>query len=240
MTMAGTIQNRESFLSSIAAQLGREPKMNADKPVWKYQPQRKVLQDASADGLLEVLRAQCEQIHTDLIETKKAELPAVLHEAVNRYGGGPLSLWKDDRFAEYGLDELLDTIWPSEQITVNSWDVSLGDKNIELAEQANIGITFSDMTLAESGTVVLFSSADKGRSVSLLPAHYIALVPKSTLVPRITQASDMIRQKLDEGGQVPSCINFITGPSNSADIEMNLVIGVHGPVKAMYIVIDDC
>lgn len=238
--MTGTIQNRESFLSGIASRLGREPKKQVEKPVWKHQPQRTVLKDATPDELLEVLREQCEQIHTDLIETTLAELPVALESAVAAYGGGPLSLWKDERFAQYGLAELVETKWPAENIEVNSWDAALGGRNIELAEQANIGITFSDMTLAESGTVVLFSSADKGRSVSLLPTHYIAIIPKSTLVPRITQAADLIREKIAKGEQVPSCINFITGPSNSADIEMNLVIGVHGPVKAAYIVVDDC
>ncbi|PIC76838.1 lactate utilization protein C [Sporosarcina sp. P19] len=238
--MVGSIQNRATFLQTIATQLGREPKEKVEKPIWKHQPQRTVLADASIDELLEVLRVQCERIHTDIVETTKESLSVVLDEVVKAYGGGPLSLWRDERFEEYELSDLLETKWPLEQIEVNSWDPSIGVKNIELAEQANIGITFSDMTLAESGTVVLFSSADKGRSVSLLPTHYIALIPKSTLVPRITQASDMIRDKLNNGEQVPSCINFITGPSNSADIEMNLVIGVHGPVKATYIVIEDC
>lgn len=238
--MEGSIQNRDAFLDRLSTQLGRKPKMKVEKPIWKHQPQRRVLADASIDELLEVLRAQCEQIHTDIVESSKEALPVALDEVVKAYGGGPLSLWKDERFAEYGLSELLDNKWPSEQIELNNWDPSLGEKNVELAEQANIGITFSDITLAESGTVVLFSSADKGRSVSLLPTHYIALIPKSTLVPRITQASDRIREKLNNGEQVPSCINFITGPSNSADIEMNLVIGVHGPVKATYIVIEDC
>ncbi|ARF16994.1 LutC/YkgG family protein [Sporosarcina ureae] len=238
--MAGSIQNRGPFLETIATQLGREPKKEVEKPIWKHQPQRTVLADASIDELLEVLRVQCEQIHTDIVDTTKESLPVALDKVVKAYGGGPLSLWRDERFEECGLSDLLETKWPSEQIEVHSWDPFIGEKNIERAEQANIGITFSDMTLAESGTVVLFSSADKGRSVSLLPTHYIALIPKSTLVPRITQASDMIREKLNNGEQVPSCINFITGPSNSADIEMNLVIGVHGPVKATYIVIEDC
>ncbi|GKV65349.1 MULTISPECIES: LutC/YkgG family protein [Sporosarcina] len=238
--MTGTIQNREAFLSGIASQLGREQKTQVKKPIWKHQPQRAVLAGASADELLDVLRKQCEHIHTELIETKLADLSETLDNAVKLYGGGPLSLWKDKRFEEYGLMQLIESDWPAENIEVHTWQAELGGRNVELAEQANIGITFSDMTLAESGTVVLLSSSDKGRSVSLLPTNYIAIIPKSTLVPRITQAADLIRRNIDKGEQVPSCINFITGPSNSADIEMNLVIGVHGPVKAAYIVIEDC
>ena len=143
------------------------------------------------------------------------------------------------RFAEFGLDTLVNETWPARHVEVNEWRAERGRENIAQAERANIGITFSDITLAESGTVVLFAGAGKGRSVSLLPRSYIALIPKSTIVPRMTQAAQEISRRVQAGETISSCINFVTGPSNSADIEMNLVVGVHGPVKAAYIVIGD-
>jgi L-lactate dehydrogenase complex protein LldG len=238
--MTGTIQNRDSFLNQIASQLGRPRNSKpVERPNWKFRPQDEVLKGATQDELLEVLTEQCKKIHTTLYTTNLKELPKTLNEVVADYGGGPVVTWKDERFSKWGLDSLIKSDWPSQQIEVFEWDHTKGSENITKAENANVGITISEITLAESGTVVLFSDEDKGRTVSFLPATYIALIPKSTLVPRMTQAAQKMREIHQQTGHVASCINFITGPSNSADIELNLVVGVHGPVKASYIVIDD-
>lgn len=238
--MTGTIQNREAFLSQIASSLGRSRLSSGVKvPEWKHRPQDQVLKDATTDELIEILKTQCLKIHTSLVMTDSKKLSETLNEVVANFGGGPVVTWKDERFSKWGLDPLMKEDWPSQQVDVYEWDHTKGEENIRQAEKANVGITISEMTLAESGTVVLFSDKDKGRTVSFLPATYIALIPKSTIVPRITQAARKLRELHQSGKQVASCVNFITGPSNSADIELNLVVGVHGPVKATYIIIDD-
>lgn len=238
--MAGTIHNREKFLNQLASGLNR-PRISApvERPTWKYRPQDEVLKDATPDELLEVLREQCKRIHTSFYTTNRMDLPKTLNEVVTTFGGGPIVTWKDERFSNWGLDSLLKHDWRNQGIKVSEWDYSIGEENIAIAEKSNVGITISEITLAESGTVVLFSEENKGRTVSFLPATFIAIVPKSTLVPRMTQAAQKMREIYQDTGHVASCINFITGPSNSADIELNLVVGVHGPVKAAYIVVDD-
>ncbi|MCY8472200.1 lactate utilization protein LutC [Bacillus halotolerans] len=236
----GTIQNQESFLNRIASRLGRDRRTGGVAvPEWAHQPQNKTFEGYSADDLVTVLKNHCVKIHTELIETDSIGLYDALREQVSRFSGGPVIIPKDPRFEAYGLNSLLTKDWPGEGTQVWEWDADQGEENIKKAEQANVGITFSEITLAESGTVVLYSSKDIGRSVSLLPTTYIAIVPKSSIVPRMTQASDIIRQNMADGITVPSCINYITGPSNSADIEMDLVVGVHGPVKAAYILVSD-
>lgn len=238
--MTGTIHNRETFLDQIATSLGRKRgSQNAPVRNWKYQPQHLVLKDATLDELVNVLRLQCEKIHTTLIETNLEELERKLKETVDVHGGGPIVSWKDERFSQWGLFPLMNDTWPSEGISIHEWDYTKEKENISYAEKANVGITISEVTLAESGTVVLLSDKDKGRTVSFLPATLIVLVPKSSLVPRMTQAAKKLRSIQEQGKQVASCVNFITGPSNSADIELNLVVGVHGPVKASYILIND-
>ncbi|WP_254118894.1 lactate utilization protein C [Bacillus sp. FJAT-29790] len=238
--MKGTIQNREAFLSDIAGRLGRDKfAVEVERPKWKYQPQDAVLKDADSNELLEILKIQCTKIHTDFVVTNKIGLIETVKNIVSTYGGGPVLAWKDIRFEEYGLSPLFTQTWPGENVEFHEWDPSRQEENIKLADEANVGITISDITLAESGTAVLFSGKDKGRTVSFLPASSVIIIPKSTLVPRMTQAVRIIREKVKSGEHIASCINFITGPSNSADIESNLVVGVHGPVKAAYIVVED-
>ncbi|MBB5354150.1 L-lactate dehydrogenase complex protein LldG [Anoxybacillus mongoliensis] len=223
----------EAFLQRIASRLGRDVRTSVERPQWKHAPQQTVFQGYSEDELLDVLKNQCTRIHTTLIETNSAELHDTVEHVIHAHGGGPIIIANDERYEQVGLSSFL------KREDVYVWDATRGRHNIEAAERANIGITWSDITLAESGTVVLLNNQNQGRTISFLPTTYVALIPKSTIVPRMTQAARLIREKMARGERVPSCINFITGPSNSADIEMNLVVGVHGPVKATYIVIID-
>ncbi|MDN4593685.1 LutC/YkgG family protein [Polycladomyces subterraneus] len=235
------IHNREAFLERIARKLGR-PRISESvkRPShWEYGPQWRTLADVTQEELLLVFERQCRMIHTDVRRTESPSLPDVLLETIRSYNGNSVICSDDPRFDEFGLSSLCTTQDNPYGLDVYIWDPEKGKTNIERAEQADVGISISDITLAESGTVVLMSGGGKGRSVSLLPRYFIAIVPLSTLVPRMTQAARMIRDRAKRGEAIPSCVNFISGPSNSADIEMNLVVGVHGPVKATYIVVTD-
>ncbi|MFJ8259823.1 lactate utilization protein C [Peribacillus asahii] len=237
--MNGIIHNRNAFLNKLANQLGRTSKTHIERPVWKYQPQNHVLRDATKDELVAVLQEQCKNINTNIVITNTVNLTNALQTVVESYGSHSVVTWKDERFIEYGLSNLMNEQWPQAGINVYVWNSEQPEENIRQAENANIGITISEITLAESGTAVLFSNKDRGRTISFLPKKSIILIPKSTIVPRMTQAARWIREKIQSGEKIASCINFITGPSNSADIEMIPVVGVHGPIKATYIVIED-
>ncbi|WP_317853421.1 LutC/YkgG family protein [Escherichia fergusonii] len=76
--------------------------------------------------------------------------------------------------------------------------------------------------------------------LSLLPESSIFVLRKSSILPRVAQLAEKLHQKAQAGERMPSCINIISGPSSTADIELIKVVGVHGPVKAVYLIIEDC
>ncbi|HWR05512.1 lactate utilization protein C [Sporomusa sp.] len=109
---------------------------------------------------------------------------------------------------------------------------------IAIAEQSDVGITWVDYAIGYTGTVALFNGSTTGRSVSLLPPTHIAVMRKSDIVPTMSTVMRELLQRCGQGN-LPSAVDFITGPSRTSDIEMDLSIGVHGPVRIWTIVIED-
>ncbi|WP_156291081.1 LutC/YkgG family protein [Oceanobacillus salinisoli] len=229
----GTIHNKDLFLNQIASKLGRERKDNVSLPKWKHQSQWEVYKNSSKDDLLAAFCKNSKEKNVHVVETEKSMLPETIEKVIKEYGGGSIVTTKDDRFSQYGLTLTLDNS------QTHIWDTAMGEVNIKKAKEAILGIFVSDISLAESGTIVQFNDKDIARSVSLLPTTYVAIVPKSSIVPRMTQATHKIHRSVIAGEELATCVNFISGPSNSADIEMDIVVGVHGPVKAVYLVVKD-
>jgi L-lactate dehydrogenase complex protein LldG len=109
----------------------------------------------------------------------------------------------------------------------------------ELAAAADLGVTGVDLAIAETGTLVVISGAGRPRSASLLPPCHVAVFDRDALVESLLQAGLALEAWHDEppapGGG--ASINFITGPSRTADIELTLTRGVHGPreVHAVFV-----
>lgn len=108
-----------------------------------------------------------------------------------------------------------------------------------MANDADIAIGFADYLIANTGTITVTVSPEQGRGFNFLPTHYLALVPKSGLVPSTRVAVENYEKRLGSKELETSAINFISGPSNSGDIEMELVVGVHGPLDCTYLVVED-
>lgn len=227
------MNNREDFLNNIATKLKRERRKEVIKPAWKHQVQWELLKDKNIEDLIEIFARQCAKNNVTLKRVNKKQLQDTLRETILHYGGGPLISGRDSRYDEYQLTSLFKEM---DIIDITKYD---RDEAISIAEKANIGITFSEVTLAESATVTLFHDRNKSRMISLLPTNYIALIPIETIVPRLSYATRMIHEKIQNKEAISSNITFVSGPSNSADIESTLVHGVHGPVGATYIIIDE-
>lgn len=98
---------------------------------------------------------------------------------------------------------------------------------------ANAGVTSAAYGLADTGSLVLFSTGEEARMISLLPPVHIAVLPKE----RILTGLDELLLRHPHPGEVAASMVLITGPSRTADIEQILIRGVHGPGELHVIVV---
>lgn len=90
---------------------------------------------------------------------------------------------------------------------------------------AGAGITSAAYALADTGSLVMLSTPEEARLISLLPPVHIAVVPRERL---LTGLDELLTRIPDPAGRTSSMV-LITGSSRTADIEQILIKGVHGP-----------
>lgn len=98
----------------------------------------------------------------------------------------------------------------------------------------DVGISTVQAAIAETGTLVLDSTRERHRLVSLVPPVHIAIVRASQIYRTLDEVLTLIRKDKE----VSPAVTFITGPSRTADIELTLAIGVHGP-QELYVIVDE-
>ncbi len=98
----------------------------------------------------------------------------------------------------------------------------------------DVGITTAQAAIAETGTLILDSECERHRLVSLLPPVHIAIVDSKAICATLGDAIKTMRKK----SELSRAITLITGPSRTADIELTLTIGVHGP-KELYVIVNE-
>ncbi|QIM66181.1 lactate utilization protein B/C [Mannheimia granulomatis] len=230
------LQNREKFLTKLAERMGR-PLQTVPEPMPELVNDHAVtrLTDLSQEQLCKEFVDFARVMMADVVEVKEADLPTAIIEICEKYGGGNIIVNNDERLKALGITGAVQAKYEN----CHQWDFNLGEENLEKAKQANIGIVYGEYGLTESGGIVLFSSKDYGRSVSLLPEKSVVVLRKSSVLPRVAQLAKILHDKAQQGERMPSCVNIISGPSATADIELIKVVGVHGPVNKIYLVIDD-
>lgn len=129
-------------------------------------------------------------------------------------------------FEMVGRDQESGTEWIAYQAQVEE----LKKKLFEI----DAAITGACGAIAENGAIILWPDQNEPRLMSLVPPIHIAVVQASSIFGTFSEA--MENEKWNEG--MPSNVILVSGPSKTADIELVLAFGVHGPKELIVMIVD--
>ncbi|UTA48366.1 LUD domain-containing protein [Simiduia sp. 21SJ11W-1] len=116
-----------------------------------------------------------------------------------------------------------------------SWQ-SLGDAPVaKLFDEVPAALTGSFGGICETGSIVLWPTAEEPRTVSLVPPVHFVVVYKSRLVKNFTAL--LAKDEFSKG--LPTNLVLVSGPSKTADIQQTLAYGAHGPHSLEVFLVDD-
>ncbi|MBY6263821.1 lactate utilization protein [Azospirillum sp. 412522] len=183
----------------------------------------------AAEERLPRIRRLMEAVHTEFLDATKADWPQVLREFLAREGVGSLlyapGTEAGKQLVEGGERGPIPTLIP--------YDRPLEDLKPQLFETIEAGLTTTRGAIAETGSLILWPTAEEPRTLSLIPHIHIALLRTDALYDTFLQA--MREQGWAQA--MPTNALLVSGPSKTADIEQTLAYGVHGPKRLVVLVI---
>lgn len=160
------------------------------------------------------------------------EAAATVASILERYAATDFISWDD---AELPCPGLLDSL-VARGVRRVTYDVPLDPEGraavLAGLDRVGVGLTGVLAGVAASGTLVLASGPGRGRLPSLLPPVHVAVLRSRDLQPDLAAVLAVHPALVKESSNVV----LITGPSRTADIEMTLTHGVHGP-KHLHVVL---
>lgn len=257
----GTIQGRDAFIGSLSSRLGRSsvPRTAPAHP-FRGAPQWYKDLDRTVEEKISLFTENWTALTGKVLIVEASEakqrIGAWLKEIAAELGVTHVSRWEHEELKALGLDEALkeagievipwvEPVNPGElefqpEAGVEELPESNWVKRSELlkrTERCQLGIVWPDYAVANTSTLVLQCSPQRGRSVSLLTDILFAVFRAGQLVNRMGEAFERITRDKSSPEQYASSLNLITGPSRSADIENDLTIGIHGPGKVYAVII---
>lgn len=208
---------RDYVLHKVRSALGR----NAGQPVAPVPPVRLRIPEVPVEQRIASFRAALEALAGKTFEARDA---AQAREYAAELLRGKTSVASNAPFlAECGILDL-----PGVQTGFTDKDQLRAAVAV-----ADVGISSADWALADTGSLVMISSAQEARTISLLPPVHLAIISRTKLLTGLDELYTLLPKPADH----TSSMVFITGPSRTADIEQILVRGVHGPGEIHVVVV---
>lgn len=126
---------------------------------------------------------------------------------------------------------------PSEKLSALPWEEGPSLERREGPARADdeVSVTPVAVAVAETGTMVAVSGPQTPTTLNFVPDNHVVIVRKSDLVGSYEEAWERLRQS----GPMPRTVNWLSGPSRSADIGQTMYMGAHGPRRQHIIFIED-
>ncbi len=228
------MSSRDAILAKLRA--ARRPFEDAPPRPSDYLPVT-VQDDLSPDALIERFSAELTRLMgSPMVVTGDDEARAAVIDLLKKHNTTHILAWDFTHIPVSGLKEAVEAA--GIEIIYPEPYSSARDEMLAKAESAQVGLTGADAAAATTGTLIVTTAPGKGRIPTILPPVLISVIRVDQLLPRIESWFAQLRESDPAMSGITNSANFclITGPSRTGDIEMELILGVHGP-GTQYVVI---